>query len=70
MTQIALYNPYCEKLNFEKLDKLHFLLGLSKKKHLVFLTFRAMTKTSVSSFRRGHLLLRMSNIKKLRGYKL
>ena len=32
MTQIALYNPYCEKLNFEKLDKLHFLLGLSKKK--------------------------------------
>ena len=58
------HNPYCGYLVliFQKLEKFLFFL--------IFLTFRVLIETSFSSFRRGHLILRMRNIKKLWGNKL
>ena len=71
MTQIALYNSYYGYLVLilEKLEEFHFLLGVSKKEYLMFLTFRVLIETSFSSFRRGYSLLWMNNIKKFRKYK-
>ena len=58
------HNPYCGYLVliFQKLEKFLFFL--------IFLTFRVLIETSFSSFRRGHLILRIRNIKKLWGNKL
>ena len=58
------HNPYCGYLVliFQKLEKFLFFSSL--------FNIQSADRNFISSFRRGHLILRMRNIKKLWGNKL